>query len=223
LPGVGTNPSAVEVTFTGDEAGTFDDGTNSGTFSEIERLSTSYGADRIDAGAATSGTDIASSGGADSVTDGAGADTIDAGSGDDTVAGGAGDDVITGGDGADTFAFSDGDGADIISDFDIADDDGDGFTNDQFDLSGLTDSSGNPVDIWDVVVSDTVGDGSGDAILTFPNGESLTLTGIDPAGLDAAMMTSMGIPCLAAGTLIDTPDGGRLVEHLRPGDRVLTK
>ncbi len=84
-------------------------------------------------------------------------------------------------------------------------------------------SDGNLVDIWDVVVSDTAGDGSGDAILAFPNGEGLTLAGVDPAGLDAAMMKSMDTPCLAAGTLIDTPEGGRLVEQPRPGDRVLTK
>ena len=205
LSGDGSNSTAVEVAFTGDEAGTFDDGTNSGTFAEIERLTTSSGDDTVDASAATAGTDIAS------------------GSGADSVVGGAGDDVVTGGYGYDTFALSGSHGADIITDFDLTDDDGDGFTNDQLDLTKLTDSDGNPVNIWDVVVSDTAGDGSGDAILTFPNGESLTLTGVDPAGLAAATMTSMGIPCLAAGTLIDTPDGGRLVEQFCPGDKVMTK
>ena len=49
------------------------------------------------------------------------------------------------------------------------------------------------------------GDGTGDAILTFPGGESITLTGITPAMIpDAATLVSMGIP---AGTKDYVVDG----------------
>ncbi len=222
LAGDGSAKPAVNVTYSGNESGAFDDGTNVGTFSEIEQIVTNSGDDTIDASAATAGTNISSGSGNDNITGGDGDDTMDAGAGDDRIAGGRGDDTLTGGFGNDTYVFGDGDGADLITDFDLADDDLDGFTNDQLDLGALTDSDGNPVDISDVTVTDTVGDGSGDAILVFPNGERLTLAGVDPSVLDAVMLRAIGIPCLVAGTLIDTPQGGRLVEQLRPGDLVTT-
>ena len=73
-----------------------------------------------------------------------------------------------------------------------ADTDGDGATNDQLDVSALRDLEGNPVDIWDVTVSD---DGSGNAILTFPEGETVPLQGISPAQMTGPQMNAMGIPC----------------------------
>ncbi len=192
-----------------------------------DTLSGGDGADRLDGGESDdsltggAGDDILDGGeGDDSLSGGDGADRLDGGEGDDRLTGGAGNDSLTGGEGHDTFRFSDGDGADTITDFDLSG--RDGTTNDQLDLSALTDAEGNPVSIWDVVVSDTAGDGTGDAVLTFPNGERLTLEGISSGQLEAQTLHAMGIPCLVAGTLIDTPDGGRPVEQLRPGDPVNT-
>lgn len=141
--------------------------------------------------------------------------------GNDTIDGGAGNDVITTGGGYDTVVMSDGGGNDTVADFDMGDDDSDGFTNDQLDLSGLTDAEGNPVQIWDVTVTD---DGSGNALLSFPNGESLTLQGVTPAQANSAQaLNSMGVPCFTEGTLIRTPIGHVPIDDLRVGDLVITR
>ncbi|SIS84773.1 Hint domain-containing protein [Phaeovulum vinaykumarii] len=97
-------------------------------------------------------------------------------------------------------------------------DDGFGRTFDLIDVSALTDANGNPVNAWDVNVTN---DGSGNALLTFPNGETLTLIGIPHTSVSSAKpLYSMGIPCFVAGTRIDTPTGPRPVEDLRAGDLV---
>ncbi len=149
-----------------------------------------------------------------------GADSLDGGDGADTLTGGTGNDTLTGGAGDDVYAFDDGFGGDRITDFDIGDTDGDGFYNDQLDASGLTDASGNPVNVWDVTVSD---DGFGNALLSFPNGETVVLEGIAPASLSStSQLVSAGVACFAAGTLIRTPQGERPIESLRRGDLVDT-
>lgn len=121
--------------------------------------------------------------------------------------------------GRDTLVLADGSGSDTVDGFDLTDS-GDGTTTDQLDVSGLTDASGNPVNVHDVTVTDTNGDGTGDAILTFPNGESITLVGVLPASVDSYEgLASIGIPDTdeivsgtASGDLIDgsyteDPDG----------------
>ena len=149
-----------------------------------------------------------------------GNDSIDGGIGEDTITGGEGNDTLTGGAGDDIFVVDDGFGADVITDFDIADDDSDGFFNDQLDVSALTDEFGNPVNVWDVTVSD---DGSGNALLTFPNGETIVLQGVAPAAVTGAqLLNAAGVPCFTAGTYIRTPRGEVPVEALALGDRVLT-
>lgn len=157
---------------------------------------------------------------ADSIDGGAGDDVLAGDTGDDTIDGGTGNDTMSGGDGDDVFRIGAGDGADVITDFDIGDTDGDGMFNDQLDLSGLLDDEGNPIDAWDVTVTD---DGSGNAVLTFPQGESVTLMGVSPSEIDsAAELGSAGVPCFATGTLIRTPRGDVPVETLAPGDMVTT-
>jgi Ca2+-binding RTX toxin-like protein len=156
----------------------------------------------------------------DLIDGGTGADVIDGGIGEDTITGGAGDDTLTGGAGDDVFVIDDGFGADVITDFDIADDDSNGFFNDQLDVSALTDAFGNPVNVWDVTVSD---DGIGNALLTFPNGETIVLQGVAPAAVTGAqLLNAAGVPCFTEGTFIRTPRGEIPVEALKLGDRVLT-
>ncbi len=94
-----------------------------------------------------------------------------------------------------------------------------GVTTDQLDVSDLQNPDGSPIRWSDVTVSD---DGSGNTVLTFPEGETVTLMGVDPASVNKQTAAQMGMPCLAAGTLIDTPGGRRRIESLRPGDLVTT-
>ncbi len=126
--------------------------------------------------------------------------------------------VVLGG-GTDTVVLADGSGSDTVGAFDAPTDNGNGtFTGqDQLDVSGLTDADGNPVNVADVTVTD---DGSGNAILTFPNGENITLLGVASADIsDHDALAAMGIPQTdytvsgtAAGEVIDAaytgdPDG----------------
>jgi len=197
-----TGNSTVDLTAGGTgadpESGTITTTEGTTTFSEIEIVSTGVGDDSV----------IGSSGD-DKVATGEGADTVDAGAGNDEIdLGGSfvsvGNDVVYEGDGdADTIILQDGDGQDEINGFDAPTDNGDGtYTGiDQIDVSGLTDALGNPVYTSDVTVTD---DGAGNAVLTFPNGEQLTLFGVDPVYVDDPfVLNAMGIP-IADGTVSGT-------------------
>lgn len=239
--------TGVTVTWTsGDSADFSYAGTpTSGTFTAIDAIGGTDNADSIDASLATGWQDIYAAGGDDTIITGAGgtyvegnagddniiggtgndyfiggtgADTLDGGAGDDELTGGAGDDLLTGGDGSDTFFFSTGGGNDIVTDFDMTDS-GDGTTIDRLDVADLVDDEGNPVHAGDIAVSD---DGSGNAVLTFPSGETVTLQGVAPESVTSSALVSMGVPCFTAGTMIRTQDGEVPVEHLCPGDRVQT-
>ncbi|SLN19496.1 Hint domain-containing protein [Pseudooctadecabacter jejudonensis] len=231
----------VSVTATGDEAGTYDfDGTvGTGTFAEIEELNGTSFDDTFDMSADGSGVSLDANGGDDSIIGGSGDDVIEAGSGADTINAGAGNDTITlssggtSGDGdADLVILEDGFGDDIISEFDAPTPDGDGtFTGtDMFDVTGLTNAAGDPVTTDDVTVTD---DGSGNAVLTFPNGESVTLIGISPTDADDPFyLNAIGIPSrdgtvegTAGDDLIDAgytgdPDGDLVDagDAILPGD-----
>ncbi|MGB7240634.1 MAG: Hint domain-containing protein [Sulfitobacter sp.] len=162
--------------------------------------------------------------GDDLLDGGAGDDWFSAGSGEDTITGGAGDDYIEvqGDSDRDVIVLADGSGNDSVYGFDTTDF-GDGTTTDQLDVSGLTDAGSDPVTVWDVVVTDTNGDGTGDAILTFPNGESITLEGVLPSQVDSGPeLNAIGIPCFTSGTQIATSHGETSVEELCVGDLVTT-
>ena len=151
--------------------------------------------------------------GADSISSGSGNDSITGGEGNDTISGGAGNDTLTLGAGDDTAALSRYGGDDVITDFDIGDTDSDGFTNDQLDVSSLRALGGDPVNVADVVVSD---DGTGNAVLTFPNGESVTLTGITPAAVSTpAALVAMGIP---SDEIVEGTAGADLIDTAYTGD-----
>ncbi|MEL6957666.1 MAG: Hint domain-containing protein [Pseudomonadota bacterium] len=223
-----SNPDSgqgVTVTATGTEAGTYDFvGTvGSGSFSEIEELEGTDAADTFDMSADGSGVSIDANGGDDSIIGGAGDDTIETGTGADTVSGGTGDDTInlgvggTSGDGnSDVVVLQDGFGNDTVSEFDAPTPNGNGtFTGiDTLDVTNLTDAGGIPVNTNDVVVSD---DGSGNAVLTFPNGETLTLIGIDPvAANDPFYLNAIGIP-MPDGTVEGTA-GADVIDGSYTGD-----
>lgn len=102
--------------------------------------------------------------------------------------------IILGG-GQDTIVLADLGGSDTVSAFEAPTDNGDGtFSgNDLLDVSALTSDFGTtPVTVDDVTVTD---DGNGNAVLTFPGGENLTLIGVSPASVNSdAALNAMGIP-----------------------------
>ncbi|SDK02961.1 Hint domain-containing protein [Aliiruegeria lutimaris] len=203
--------AAISVTFDGTESGSATDGTNTVSFSEIEAITGGTGDDIIDASADASGL---------ALEGGSGNDWISGGGGDDTITGGTGDDTIQTDTGQDTIVLADGFGNDTITDWDFSDSNEDGFSDDRLDVSNMTNLDGAPLTGYDVSVSE---DASGNAVLTFPHGDTLTLTGVDVSAVDsAAKLYSMGIPCYCAGTRIMTPTGERAIEDLRAGDMVST-
>ncbi|MCB2136216.1 MAG: Hint domain-containing protein [Rhodobacteraceae bacterium] len=234
------------LTFSGNEAGTLSNGGSTATFSQVENITLGSGNDTINAAATTSGVNIDAGGGNDVMTGGSGNDTLSGGLGNDVISGGqgadsllggAGSDTLTGGlgndtidlgasDGAnDTVVLTAGGGTDTVFAFLAPTDNGNGtYTgHDLLDISGLTDINGNTVKAWEVVVTDTNGDGTGDAVLTFPNGEVIILVGVLASQVDSvAELNALGIPCFTRGTLIATPEGERPIETLRAGDRVIT-
>lgn len=178
------------------------------------------GNDTVMAGA---GNDLVFGGtGNDALFGGDGADTLDGGDGDDTLTGGAGNDTLTGGDGADVFELTIGGGTDLVADFDMTL--VDGRTVDRLDVTELLNAQGDPITWRDIAISDTVGDGSGDAVLTFPGGEQVILEGVTvQQAMGKASLYAMGIPCYVAGTPILTAEGWCPVERLVAGQRVMTE
>jgi Ca2+-binding RTX toxin-like protein len=93
--------------------------------------------------------------------------------GNDIFRGGAGNDTLTGGSGADTFVFAPGDNADTITDFSAA-------QGDTIDLTGFTN-----IHTLAQVLARASQSGS-DAFLNFGNGDTLTLSNTNAAGLTPA-------------------------------------
>lgn len=168
------------------------------------------GNDSLDAGA-----------GNDSLDGGTGNDVLNAGAGNDILNTSLGNDTLTTGDGADTIILTVAGGADRITDFNMTRVDGRAI--DQIDVSDLTNATGGPIRWRDVTVTDTNGNGTGDAVLTFANGESIILEGVSRAEAEGRQnLIAIGIPCFTNGTPILTPRGPVAVETLTPGDIVLT-
>jgi Ca2+-binding RTX toxin-like protein len=217
--------AGVNVTFSASNTGryTFTEmsstgATSSGLFSEVEGIAVTSFDDAVDATLDTDGVDIRANAGDDTIIGGYGNDALSGGSGADRLSGGAGNDTLEGGIGADLFGFVRTGGMDDVTDFDMTD--VSGKTLDQLDVSALRTLEGDPVSWSDVTV--TV-DGAGNAILTFPEGESIRLLGIAPADVSTRQdMVRMGIPCFTSGTPILIPQGWTMVEALREGDLVQT-
>ena len=107
--------------------------------------------------------------------------------------------------GTDTLVLADGGGADSVTGFAAPTDNGDGTYsgNDQVDVSAVTNDGGTtPVTTNDVTVTD---DGNGNAVLTFPGGESITLIGVAPSEVDSpAELEAIGIPPAPDGIVSGT-------------------
>ncbi|QDC09588.1 hypothetical protein FHY55_10185 [Oceanicola sp. D3] len=197
------------------ESGTLTDGTNTVTFSEVEVVVTGSGDDTV-----------TGSSGDDMFATSTGADTIEAGAGDDEID--LGDGTGQGDGDVDTLVMGDGDGSDTVHYFDAPTSNGDGTYNgtDQLDVSGMTDAGGDPVSVHDVTVTD---DGSGNAVLSFPGGESVTLVGVDPVeAADPMWLIAAGIPGdgIVSGTagddVIDASyDGDPHGDMVDAGDEIL--
>ena len=203
---VSTSTNAANVTFTGTEAGTITNGVGASevvSFSEIEALILTSGNDTVNASASSVGVNVQTGAGADSVLGASGADTIFAGTGADTITGGAGNDRIDlgGPDGAvDVAVYANGAGNDTLTGFEAPTLIGGSYAGqDQLNVAGLLDAGNFPVNSFDVVVTDTVGNGTGSAILTFPDGTTITLNGITPPTTGVqGWLEAMGVPAPGA-------------------------
>ncbi len=230
--------SGVTVNYTGSEAGTLAGGGASYGFSEIERVTTGAGNDSINAAAVTAGgINVDTGAGNDSIVGGAGADTILAGAGGDRVDAGRGNDAIdlgAGDNATDTLVIRNNGGTDTVMGFagPVTSPTGVVTSEDKLDVSGMVDRDGNPVDVADFLGARATGtitalrDAGGTVIgsvLTFPDGTAVQLRGVLPSQLDSWQeLNALGIPCFAAGTMIETVDGPRAVETLAEGDLVRT-
>ncbi len=223
----GTSQSA-QVVYTGSEAGQATIGAAVATFSQIERVEFGSGDDAADARASAAAVELFGGAGRDTLLGGGGADTLSGGAGDDSLSGGAGEDVLSGGSGTDTltggagadrFVILSNDGSARITDFDMTRIGG--RTADRLDLSDMRNAQGQPLTRPDVIVTD---DGQGNAVLAFPTGETLILEGVAASQVSQpGALAAMGVPCLAAGTPVATPQGERAVEEIAVGDLVLTR
>jgi Ca2+-binding RTX toxin-like protein len=121
--------------------------------------------------------------------------------------------------GLDTLVLANGSGDDIVNNFaaPILAGDGSYFGADQLDVSTMTDANGALINTGDVVISDTNGDGTGDTILTFPGGETLTLVGILPSAFPTPeALAAIGIPL--ADYIVEGTAAGELIDGSYLGD-----
>lgn len=182
------------------------------------------GDDTVDGGAGDDVIDdmaVNPAGGANLVYGGAGQDLISAGSGadviysdadNDTIQGEAGNDTLTGGGGADLVEGGDDRDLILMQDGDFA--------------QGDFVDGGSGGDDFDTLNLSGYGFARTDIEYTSADRQSGTVTFYDESGnvtgtMDFAEIEGV-VPCFTAGTLIETPDGPRTVESLRPGDMVLT-
>ncbi|MEL7459745.1 MAG: LamG-like jellyroll fold domain-containing protein [Pseudomonadota bacterium] len=200
------------------------------------------GDDSINAGSSNdtvyggSGNDTITSGNAGAARDefygGDGDDVITGGTGADSLTGGRDNDSLTGGDGDDTFGYDVGDGADTITDFNAGNsgalNDGDMSNNDFIDLSAFYDTLvdlradfEDDGELNQSNSSDRAGTVDYSGKDRFGENEGITFENTDSKRAFTADNTN--VVCFTGGTLIATPTGDMPVEHLRPGDLVLTR
>ena len=166
--------SGVDVTFSGDESGTIDDGTGQiASFSEIETLILTAQDDVVDASAAATSVTIDAGDGADSLIGGSGADTLYGGSGGDTLAGGAGGDALFGGTGMDYADYSSSDAGVTV------------------DLSNATGSGGDAAGDTYSGIDGLIGSDFADTLTGF-DGQGGDFTNIFYGGAGEDVLTGLG-------------------------------
>jgi len=141
---------------------------------EIEHLSTwdTASAGNINLTGNDFGQLIQGNAGANTLTGGGGADTLRGHNGDDILVGGTGNDTLTGGSGEDQYLFNAGSfGADTVTDFANG--------PDEIRFSGIAGVD----DFSDLSIS---ANGSGWAVITLPDGSTITLTGVTTGQVDAS-------------------------------------
>lgn len=160
-------------------------------------------------------------GGDDSLDGGAGNDLVSGGSGDDTLEGGTGNDTLLGGRILDPLFGTSG-GADSIS------------GGDDRDFIGLV-SAGDTVDGGDggddfdtLDLRGSANGGKGRITYTSDDREDGFVTYFDEDGNETGTLEFTEIEkiipiCFTPGTQIATPQGERLIEDLKPGDKVITR
>lgn len=121
------------------------------------------------------GNEVVALGGDDFVDGGDGADSLSGGGGSDVLVGGTGNDSLTGGADLDFFWVNAGlFGADTVTDFENG--------VDQIAVTGIAGVTG----FSDLVISSGPG---GAAVVTFPDGSTITLTGVTAGQVDASDFT----------------------------------
>lgn len=121
--------------------------------------------------------------------------------------------------GTDTLTLANGSGDDVVTGFTAPTLDGGGsyIGFDQLDVSTMTDANGAMVNTGDVTISDTNGDGTGDTILTFPGGETLTLVGVLPSAFPVPeALAAIGIPL--ADYIVEGTAAGEVIDGTYMGD-----
>ena len=225
--------AGANVTFTGDESGTYlVDGSSvagpdaTGSFSEIEAIVGTATSDYVNASASTASVTISGEGGFDILTGSSADDVIYGGDGGDLLTGGEGADVLIGDAGNDIITFSEGDTVEggTGDDTFVAENLGE-TTNGTITITGG--SGGETTGVGDtlqlgsladlstlVKISDGIkadGNETFHGSVTMDDGTILNFSEIE------------NIICFTPGTRIATPKGARDIATLRVGDLVVTR
>jgi Ca2+-binding RTX toxin-like protein len=149
--------------------------------------------------------------GQDTLLGGTGNDLLEGGDGDDTLDGGAGDDILRGGAGADRmFGGNDQDTFSGVNAGDVVDGGSGGVDYDTLDLRGSAPDGGR------FEIAYTSADRE-DGVVSYFDADD------NPAGTLVFTEIENVVPCFTPGTKIATPQGERLVEDLKAGDRIITR
>ena len=221
------------VTFTGDESGTYlVDGSSvagpdaTGSFSEIEAIVGTATSDYVNASASTASVTISGEGGFDILTGSSADDVIYGGDGGDLLTGGEGADVLIGDAGNDIITFSEGDTVEG------------GTGDDTFVAENLGETTNGTITITGGSGGETTG--VGDTLQLGSLADLSTLVkisdGINADGnetfhgsvtMDDGTILNFSeienIICFTPGTRIATPKGARDIATLRVGDLVVTR